>query len=1059
MVQREAEAVRLLAGTMGQAMFDGLRCSRSVIVTAMVLSIGLKAAGLTSAQAQTAAPAVTPAPRSIADITAVLDQQKPNPELIARRQQTAAAEPPASATGNALAQFYFQRAQARADLGRPAEAIADADRAAEIVTRPSRLAFIIDQFIVAQNAINSEPTKSLRVLMDPARSFAGAPANVRLSMLRQTGRVLMIQGDMAAAEANLKTMESVLAAARSKASAEDLELFGSQWQANVDWARGSHLVVLGAWKEAEAAYAKAELGFQETVKQHPRWPANAGQPLSSLQLVVAQLAALSSRTKLEQGRMAEAEVDSRRALLGAVSAVGKYHSATADMSRGLAIVLRDQGRYEESEKLLRINLEILRTLGFPEESDPLVNTSADLANLVRLQGRWAEAAAMYADIDTVIKDWPQLKARRLKNDVGRILTLYNTGNVAAGLEAASSAAAAQRARVGTGHFNYAVAEGYHALGLALAGRNAEALQAYRAAVPVLVSQSGDDESTAGPGRRQRHTVRIIEADISLRARLAGTGDVAALATETFGLADTLRGRSVASALAASSARGVSQDPVLAALARREQDLRKDIAANFGLLNSVLALPATDRDDARVGALRDQVARLRDDHGKVRLEIGVRFPAYADLIDPKPATSEQVRAALRPDEAFISFYFGAEKSFVWALSKTGPATFAVIPVTADDIEAKVKKLREALEPNVTSVADIPAFDVALASELYTLLLKPIEATWRPARNLVVATNGALGLLPLGVLPTAAVTMPADAGAAFAAYRGVPWLARTHAVSLMPSAAAFRTLRQLPAASPGRQPLIGFGDPVFNAEQAAEALKNVPPAPGSTPLERRAAPQTGGLASATLGSLPALPDTADELRSVAQALKTDGNKVLNLGKAASEENVNQTDLSKYRVVAFATHGLVAGELDGLHQPALALSAPSVTGGSGDGLLTLEKILGLKLDADWVVLSACNTGAGDGAGAEAASGLGRAFFYAGTRAILVTNWSVHSQSARDLVTDLFRRQAADPKLTRAEALREAMTGLMDGPGFTDAKGKTLFTYAHPLFWAPYSLIGDGG
>lgn len=369
---------------------------------------------------------------------------------------------------------------------------------------------------------------------------------------------------------------------------------------------------------------------------------------------------------------------------------------------------------------------------------------------------------------------------------------------------------------------------------------------------------------------------------------------------------------------------------------------------------------------------------------------------------------------------------------------------------------------ARELTVTSVADIPAFDLALASELYTLLLKPIEATWRPARNLVVATNGALGLLPLGVLPTAPVTMPADAGAAFAAYRGVPWLARTHAVSLMPSAAAFRTLRQLPSGASDRQPLIGFGDPVFNAEQAADALKNVPPASaasGSTPLERRSAPQTSGLASATLGSLPALPDTADELRSVAAALKTDGNKVLNLGKAASEENVTHADLSKYRVVAFATHGLVAGELDGLHQPALALSAPSVTGGAGDGLLTLEKILALKLDADWVVLSACNTGAGDGAGAEAASGLGRAFFYAGTRAILVTNWSVHSQSARDLVTDLFRRQAADPKLARAEALREAMTGLMDGPGFTDGKGKTVFTYAHPLFWAPYSLIGDGG
>ena len=133
--------------------------------------------------------------------------------------------------------------------------------------------------------------------------------------------------------------------------------------------------------------------------------------------------------------------------------------------------------------------------------------------------------------------------------------------------------------------------------------------------------------------------------------------------------------------------------------------------------------------------------------------------------------------------------------------------------------------------------------------------------------------------------------------------------------------------------------------------------------------------------------------------------------------------------------------------------------MAGIDGDGLLTMEEILALKLDADWVVLSACNTGAGAGAGAEAASGLGRAFFYAGTRAILVTNWSVHSQSARELVTDLFRRQAADPKLTRGEALRQAMMALLDGRASRTTKGKTLFTYAHPLFWAPYTIIGDGG
>lgn len=207
------------------------------------------------------------------------------------------------------------------------------------------------------------------------------------------------------------------------------------------------------------------------------------------------------------------------------------------------------------------------------------------------------------------------------------------------------------------------------------------------------------------------------------------------------------------------------------------------------------------------------------------------------------------------------------------------------------------------------------------------------------------------------------------------------------------------------------------------------------------------------------LPRLPDTRDELTAMAQALNADPAKSLYLGKAANEQNVETLDLSHYRIVAFATHGLVPGDIDGLTQPALALTAPEVADVEGDGLLTIEKILALKLDADWVVLSACNTAAGAGAGAEAASGLGSAFFYAGTRALLVTNWSVQSTSARELTTDLFRRQAADPALSRGEALRQAMMALLDGPGLVDASGQTVYTYAHPLFWAPYSVIGDGG
>src|SRR4029077_17211380 len=188
-----------------------------------------------------------------------------------------------------------------------------------------------------------------------------------------------------------------------------------------------------------------------------------------------------------------------------------------------------------------------------------------------------------------------------------------------------------------------------------------------------------------------------------------------------------------------------------------------------------------------------------------------------------------------------------------------------------------------------------------------------------------------------------------------------------------------------------------------------------------------------------------------------LKADLDKDVFVGAAANEHTVETMTLSDRRVIAFATHGLVPGDLNGLNQPALALSAPA-SGIGGDGLLSMDEVLGLKLNADWVVLSACNTGSASGANEEAASGLGRAFFYAGSRALLVSNWPVETVSAKLLTTDIFRRQAADAKLARAEALRQSMRHVMQNESAKDGGGKPAYTYAHPAFWAAFSLVGDG-
>src|ERR1700742_2548201 len=198
-----------------------------------------------------------------------------------------------------------------------------------------------------------------------------------------------------------------------------------------------------------------------------------------------------------------------------------------------------------------------------------------------------------------------------------------------------------------------------------------------------------------------------------------------------------------------------------------------------------------------------------------------------------------------------------------------------------------------------------------------------------------------------------------------------------------------------------------------------------------------------------SLSQLPDTAEELNAVANDLGVAASDI-HLGSDASETTVKRAPLADYRVVYFATHGLVAGDIKGIAEPSLALSIPKEPSTLDDGLLTASEVAQLKLNADFVVLSACNTIAGDRPGAEALSGLARSFFYAGARALLVTHWAVVPDAATGHTISTFDRLKADPKMGRAEALRQAMLGYLN-----DASSPQN---AYPAFWGPFALIGEG-
>jgi CHAT domain-containing protein len=175
-------------------------------------------------------------------------------------------------------------------------------------------------------------------------------------------------------------------------------------------------------------------------------------------------------------------------------------------------------------------------------------------------------------------------------------------------------------------------------------------------------------------------------------------------------------------------------------------------------------------------------------------------------------------------------------------------------------------------------------------------------------------------------------------------------------------------------------------------------------------------------------------------------------LYLAGRATEPEIRRAELDRFRIIEFATHGLMSGQLKGLAEPALVLTPPPKPTPEDDGLLTASKVATLRLNADWVVLSACNTAASDGTpDAGGLSGLAKSFFYAGARSLVVSHWSVPSAATVSLITATFEEWKRDPSMGRAEALRRAEMSMLDPSRPPE--------FAHPLAWAPFVLAGEGG
>jgi CHAT domain-containing protein len=987
-------------------------------------------------------------PRTVSDIVALLDQYRPDPEKIEALKAKVGQEPPAGANPDTLFRFYRERAAAAQGLGMAKRQLADLHRAAELVKGDEEEWNVVQDIFLAE--LQSGNFASALKLKKQMRALVGNLYGRLIPDYQHAVFMYTSIGDLDAARDAFSDQQAVMF---KLGRSPNWVRLGDNWTAHFEAARALILNGEGKYTEAEVAARKALAAAERFFSAQINL---SGAPVERLYFTVEVMRLRLARNLVLQGRLAEAELEVRNVLQSRLSRLGRYAPGAAVAVGEFVRVLNEQGRFREAETMARAAIDIHKTIHTAPGAISYVMARRALGAALIMQGRWKAGLAAYEGMRAGLAGDPELLQTLGRGDPNWALALIKTGRAAEAVPILEKGLARLSDQLGPSHYNVAQLHGFLGMAYAESGQNQRALAEFQEAMKHLLGGSGEEEASPARVRRQMLILEgYIELLYEIRNDLGQQQAGFDPAAEAFRLADALRGQGVQRAFAASAARAAATTPELAELVRKAQDTQQQIAVLYSTLLGILSAPPDQQVAQSTVRMRQRIQELEQEQRQLFSTLERRFPAYLNLINPRPATIENTRTALRDGEVLLSVLTTEDRTYVWAVPKSGALGFHAAPVGEQPAAEAVAQLRKALDPGNVTLESIPEFDVAGAYRLYEQLLKPVESTWQAAHSLLVVANGAFAQLPFSVLVTAPFTLPPEQGLKFERYRAVPWLAKRVALAQLPAVNTLITLRGLPQANPDRSAFIGFGDPQFGRDAEAAAPARVALRMRSVAMPRA---ENGKAADwVPYSRLSALPDTREEIMSIATALKADLQRDVFVGAAASKSNVKQADLAHRRIIAFATHGLIPGDFPNLDQPALALTSPD--GSAENGLLKLEDILSLKLDADWVVLSACNTAAGDGAGAEAISGLGRGFFYAGSRALLVTHWPVETHSARLLVSDLFQRYST-PGMTRAEALKQASIAVMDAPGATDPNtGKALFSYAHPLFWAPYVLVGDPG
>lgn len=564
-------------------------------------------------------------------------------------------------------------------------------------------------------------------------------------------------------------------------------------------------------------------------------------------------------------------------------------------------------------------------------------------------------------------------------------------------------------------------------------RYEQAMVSYRSAFVIMAEESGRK-----PDVLFEQIAPFMLAG-SAMAQQAPPAERDKIFAEMFRANQLIRDGVAGQTIALTTARLATDDPTVSSLLREQQEASRERDTVQLELATEVARPDDRRDRAREAELRQRQQVLVRKVETLDKEIKQAFPGFDKLMAPRAVEIAEVQAKLDPKEALAVVALGRDLGFLFLVKKDSVSAVP-LSISDSDVREDVVELRKPFEGRGGIVG---VYNVKAAHRLYEALFGDVEAEMADVDHLIMVPAGALSSLPPALL-VSAPAKPEDE----TDYTKVAFLPRRMATSVAPSVRAFLDLRALRGRAAAPMPFLGFGNPTFEGARVGQG-------DGLAALNadcRVGAP----LNPALLRSLAPLPETADEVRRVAQLLGGGPDSVV-LGAAVNDDTIRRRNLGQYRVLYFATHGLLPGELKCQGEPGLALSPPTRQPETteNDGLLSTSKIARLRLNAELVVLSACNTGGSGGKfGGGALSGLAESFFYAGARSLLVSHWQVPSLSTVKLTTGMFERLSGRERGRTgiaggsADALRQSQLALLDAADT-----------AHPFFWAAFTLVGEAG